>query len=133
VIEGVSAARIEVSLDRRPLSARRARDAVAQLLGVRAPVGFVRDALLLTSELVSNAITHGEGACELRASFTSPPDHLRVDVIDESPFIPILARGAVRRARVGGLGLVLVAEVASDWGVGPSAGGGKSVWFEIGS
>ena len=133
MINGGSVARIEVSLERRPLSARAARDAVGRLLGARASVSFVRDALLLTSELVSNAVTHGGGSCELRASFTSPPDHLRVDVIDGSPSIPIVASEVSRRARVGGLGLVLVSEVASDWGVAPVAGGGKSVWFEIGS
>jgi len=47
VIKGASVARIEVSLERRPLSARAARDAVGRLLGARASVSFVRDALLL--------------------------------------------------------------------------------------
>lgn len=122
---------MQISLERRPLSARAARNAVVRLLAERAPAHFVRDALLLTSELVSNAVTHGQGSCELRAAFTSPPDRLRVEVFDESPIVPALADAARHRARIGGLGLVLVAEVASRWGVDAMSGGGKAVWFEL--
>jgi len=129
----VSAARIYMSLDRSPSVVRDARDTLARLLEERASVSFVRDALLLTSELVTNAVVHGNGSCELRASFTCPPEHLRVDVIDESPDLPVPTTEALRRARLGGLGLLLVADVASHWGVDHIAGGAKSVWFELGS
>ena len=131
--EGAPAARIQIKLDRLPVSARVARDALLNLVGHRAAPSFLRDAILLTSELVTNAVSHGRGRCELRAAFRSPPDWVRVEVLDQSPVLPVLADAAEQAVRLGGYGLVLVGDVASDWGAERLPGGGKAVWFEMSS
>jgi anti-sigma regulatory factor (Ser/Thr protein kinase) len=98
--------------------------------------GFCRDArvdeedsataVLLTSELVTNAILHARTASVLHVSV--PPGRLRVLVQDDSPAVPV--RGGPGPERVGGRGLLLVEEMAWAWGVDPSSPG-KDVWFEL--
>jgi len=108
-----------------------ARRAVEQCIGPDAPPRFLQDAMLLTSELVTNAVTHTEGTSELHASYDPVGGRLRVDVADESPTVPTI-RDVGPSTRVGGHGLQIVDTVASRWGTTllPS---GKSVWFELGS
>lgn len=84
------------------------------------------DAVLVVSELTTNALLHGSEPTELRLACGS--DGLRVEVHDSSRLVP--------RARHFGLtsttgrGLQLVAAVASDWGTGPT-GQGKRVWCTL--
>jgi two-component sensor histidine kinase len=86
------------------------------------------DALLLTSELVTNAVRHGAG--EITCRLWPGPDVLRLEVSDASATIP---REVDRGLRAdSGRGLQIVATVASRWGAVPAPGeGGKTVWFEI--
>lgn len=84
-------------------------------------------AVLLTSELVTNAIRYGAPPVTLRAG-VSRRGALRVEVQDDEP-------GAVvaRRAKlddVGGRGLQLVDSLADRWGY-RSTRSGKRVWFEL--
>lgn len=101
------------------------------------------DAVLLTSELVTNAILHGAPPialtvlCEGRSITVAVTDGLD-SWPDPTP--PIPAPGAGGRAGpggaldVGGRGLALVAAVSTSWGVHPNApAAGKTVWFELGS
>lgn len=82
-------------------------------------------AQLLVSELVTNAVLHGQGTITLRAQLDD--DRLLVDVIDEG-------RGFERVVRehdfgdVGGWGLSVVDAVSSRWGVHE---GTTHVWFEL--
>jgi anti-sigma regulatory factor (Ser/Thr protein kinase) len=83
-------------------------------------------AVLLTSELVTNAIRHGDAPVRLRAGVGSRG--LRVEVDDE-------ARGTVapREAALtdlDGRGLHLVESLSDRWGC-RSAARGKRVWFEL--
>jgi anti-sigma regulatory factor (Ser/Thr protein kinase) len=84
------------------------------------------DAVLLTSELLSNAYLHARSATVLSVALL---DHkLRVEVADES-----LTQPATRESgssATGGRGMRLIDEVAQRWGVQQRAGG-KSVWFEL--
>jgi len=83
----------------------------------------VMDATLVVSELVTNALRHGDGASVLRASLGAGEVQVSVtDSGDEEPRIlpPDLAR-------IGGLGLVVVDRIATDWGVAAFPGG-KTVW-----
>ena len=115
------------SLPSRPASAGLARHHVGGCCD-----GLGRDlrdiAMLLTTELVSNAIEHGEGEIELVV--TRPADRLRVEVHDRSSGRPVPRSADADSAR--GRGLLLVERLASEWGVQPSSvPGGKQVWFQL--
>ena len=89
--------------------------------------GAARDtALLLTSELVTNAVLHAGG--EIRVLVIGDDRRIRVTVEDTSE-TPPLRREAAEGA-VSGRGLCLVAELAEHWGV-DLRDGGKAVWFEL--
>jgi anti-sigma regulatory factor (Ser/Thr protein kinase) len=86
-------------------------------------------ALVLTSELVTNAVRHGDGDIEMRIIRTGKV--LRVEISDASPELP---RSAVLDPMTmeGGRGLHIVSALATSWGVDPrDGGGGKTVWFEL--
>ncbi|HEX8649192.1 MAG TPA: ATP-binding protein [Thermoleophilaceae bacterium] len=82
------------------------------------------DVCLIMSELVTNAMVHGEGAIKLR--LTVQDDLVRGEVIDDGPGFEreIPERGP---DDTGGRGLLLVASLAHRWGVHE---GSSQVWFE---
>jgi anti-sigma regulatory factor (Ser/Thr protein kinase) len=102
--------------------------AVVRDLCATAEVGTdtVETAVLLVTELVSNAIEHGGGTAVLDAGVVE--DRLRVAVGDEDPTIPSVNLGAIDDER--GRGLMLVEALSSRWGA-VLRGRGKSVWFEL--
>ena len=83
---------------------------------------------LLTSELLTNAVTHGpeDGTVVVRASRSR--DEVRVEVRDESLELPIVQQ--VGPEAVSGRGVSFVDLLSSEWGVILDAGG-KTVWFEV--
>lgn len=85
------------------------------------------DALLIASELATNAITHARSACQLRLSLTSSA--LRIDVSDSGAGTPEPQR--VSQTREHGRGLHLVAALTTAWGLEAGPGGGKRVWAEL--
>jgi anti-sigma regulatory factor (Ser/Thr protein kinase) len=95
------------------------------------PSEILHDALLLVSELVTNAVRHG--AAPISVHFISVCDGtVRVEVHDAGDGIPVPT--TPEAVDVGGRGLLIVAALASRWGVTPSASGpGKATWFELGS
>ena len=115
-----------VHLPHEPLSAGVARAHVREVLSGWADQDRVQDVLLLTTELVSNAIIHGWADVRLRARLVSP-DRIRVEVYDTSPSQPRLRAAWAG----GGRGLAIVDETADGWGVVPEPTGGKTVWFEL--
>lgn len=93
-------------------------------------VELLDDALLLISELVTNAVLHGGPPIML--SLECDGDALRVRVRDGSPALPE-PRDAGLDAE-GGRGMTLVELLTDTWGVVPVAddhGVGKEVWFEL--
>ena len=129
--DGATTVTVSARLERTPLAVRTARRTLLHLLGDGPSISFVRDAVLLTSELVSNALMHTSGAFQLEATYRSRPHRLRVEVSDDSPVMAAMPEALVAPARGGGLGLRLVNDVASDWGTELRNGGGKTVWFEM--
>jgi len=123
-------ATIHLRLDRDPHSARHARHAVQACLDGQTPTETVRNAVLLTSELVTNVVEHTDTAGELVAYYGRPRKRLRIEVRDNSPVLPQMQDGFTA-VRVGGFGLRLVDKVASSWGSTATATG-KTVWFELG-
>ncbi|MEU8529266.1 MULTISPECIES: ATP-binding protein [Streptomyces] len=87
----------------------------------------VDDVLLLVSELVTNAYTHGGAPYELLLDRVG--DRLWVQVSDTSPVRP-RPHGPHKAGRPSGHGLYLLERLADAWGWVPR-GAGKAVWFEI--
>jgi anti-sigma regulatory factor (Ser/Thr protein kinase) len=81
-------------------------------------------AMLLTSELVTNAIRYADGS--VRLFVTCSCDHLRVYVHDTSPDWP--ASLAAPADAEDGRGLMLVDTLATEWGCYRTSGG-KVVYF----
>ena len=91
--------------------------------------GIDRDeALLLTSELVNNAILHAHSDFEVRVDFDDF-DALCVSVVNHSPELLPLSR---EPSSFGGRGLSIVDRLANAWGF-ESQGDAKWVWFRLAS
>lgn len=116
-----------VVLGREMRSVRRAREWLRAFLGARVPVAQADDAILVVSELVTNALRHGLGDVVVRASIEEPTS-VRVAVTDSGPEQPTLL--PPNPTRIGGVGLRIVDEIARSWGVAPFPGG-KTVWVVV--
>jgi anti-sigma regulatory factor (Ser/Thr protein kinase) len=114
---------------RLPASARAsvaARALIREVADGKLPGSVVEDAILLTLELVTNAIRHaGDEPIDVRA--TVDDSGITVSVRDRGPgFDPAHAV----RSDTGGWGLSVVEELSTDWGV-VSDEDGTEVWFEV--
>jgi anti-sigma regulatory factor (Ser/Thr protein kinase) len=114
-----------ICLDRDPVMIRMARQALRRWLDERRCTN-AEDAMLVLSELVTNAIVHARAGCTVGVQYHD--DLLRLDVRDPSPAPPTI--GAAGPDDIGGRGLRLVAAIAQAWGWEPTAGG-KRVWADI--
>lgn len=83
-------------------------------------------AVLLVSEMVTNALVHAGGTALLELSVGV--DRVRIAVTDEEPHEP--SPGCPDQDSTHGRGVLLVEALASTWGVTPS-GSGKTVWAEL--
>lgn len=84
------------------------------------------NAILMISELVTNAILHGgEGAI---LTLTVDDLKVRAEVRDSSPAMPVV-RGYSATATTG-RGMVIVDALSASWGT-YAVDGGKVVWFEL--
>jgi anti-sigma regulatory factor (Ser/Thr protein kinase) len=107
-------------------SPRRAREFVNEVLERNGVTPGVRDdAVLLVSEVVTNAVRHAHSDATVAVALMD--DHLRIDVTDDGPGWPERHAPAGEH---GGYGLHLVAQLAGTWGVS-RVGGEKTVWFEL--
>ena len=84
-------------------------------------------AILLTSELVTNAIRHEPGDTVMLA-ITCSCDQLRVDVYDTSGSWPVLVDAPADAET--GRGLMLVATLSTEWGFYRTPAG-KAVYFTL--
>ena len=110
-------------------AAREARRRLTALLAGRVSPDDLSDVVVLTSELVTNAVRHGGAGPgdEIVVHLAIAANVLRVEVCDFGPgFVPPAVLRP--RARGGGNGLVLVERLSSCWGV--SGDDGTCVWFE---
>ena len=118
-----------LDLEHGPTAPHRARLALRHLLGSSADRALGRDAELVTSELVTNAVKHTSEPCALQAWFSAEPPSLRVEVSDSSEHLPAVPPRAAPDS-LGGRGLRLVDALATKWGSERRASG-KVVWFEM--
>lgn len=109
-------------------SIRRARDHVrARCRDMGVPTPTCDTAVLLTSEVVTNALVHARSAPRL--GVTVRADVVLVEVQDDDPARPQPAP-EVRPSAPSGRGLQLLDRLADDWGV-TATGPGKVVWFSL--
>lgn len=119
--------RAHLRLEPVPTSVSRARSFVAEAL--RRYDDDARDvALLLTSELVTNAILHARTEVDL--GVVRDGEQVLVCVGDRMDDSPALVPRDKSRDRPGGRGLALVADLAQRWGT-ETYTGGKTVWFVL--
>ncbi len=83
-------------------------------------------AVLLVSELASNAIIHADTQFEV--ILHADDAQLRVELVDGDPLLPTMR--PYSPDSVSGRGLHIVAATADRWGFEPR-GQGKLVWFEL--
>jgi anti-sigma regulatory factor (Ser/Thr protein kinase) len=107
-----------------PSSAGAARRFVVASLGVGDEVADL--AVLLVSELASNAVLHAQTPFEVAVHVDE--QRLRVEVSDGNPTMPSLK--AYFRESITGRGLHMVAASADRWGFDAQPDG-KVVWFEL--
>jgi hypothetical protein len=126
-IRPTSRPRRRISLRLGPAAAAEARGQVeAAIYACHAPVD-PQVAVLLASELVTNAIRHQAGeTAELVIDCTR--GRLRVDVHDASGAMPVLMDAPADAES--GRGLMLVAALSSDWGCYRTPAG-KAVYFTL--
>jgi anti-sigma regulatory factor (Ser/Thr protein kinase) len=107
----------------------RARTWLAERVAALAPL-VADDALLVASELVTNAVRHGRP--EIALSVRRLPDGVRIAVRDEGEHVPVPAMDTPTVDRPTGRGLLIVAATARHWGVTPHPDRpGKTVWAEL--
>jgi anti-sigma regulatory factor (Ser/Thr protein kinase) len=82
--------------------------------------------LLVTSELVTNAVRHACTTLTLQVSLGHTG--VQLEVGDRSSGLPEMP--SMDPTVPGGLGLLLVDQLSSDWGVRPVRGG-KTVWAHV--
>jgi anti-anti-sigma factor len=129
--------RVEVELPAELTAPGRARIEVRQAAGDLLEAASLDAAVLLTSELVTNAVIHPSAAeaGPVRLRITCYQEGIRCEISDRgSGFDP--ARLARRESDTGGRGLLLVDALARAWGTERSTDDGEErfcVWFELGS
>lgn len=110
-----------------PRAVRQARRLTAQLCAAAGLVGdLVETAVLLTSEVVTNAVIHGRS--EATVAVTATAAEVLVEVGDDNSRRPVLQPQDEDALDGRGIGLLQLA--ADDWGV-REAQVGKVVWFVL--
>jgi anti-sigma regulatory factor (Ser/Thr protein kinase) len=118
---------LELTLPPEADSVAEARARICEAVAPDLADGDVETLKLLVSELVTNAVRHGDasGPLELHASWN---DEVRVEVCDHGEgFAPAPRLGALDEP--GGFGLYLVGRLADRWGV--ENADGTTVWFVL--
>ena len=89
----------------------------------------VEAALLLASEVVTNAVIHGDGMVQVALRRVNGAA-LRVEVSDNGGGMPLI--GAQRADAESGRGMAMVEMLSRRWGTDLAVGPlGKMVWFEV--
>jgi anti-sigma regulatory factor (Ser/Thr protein kinase) len=120
----VAVATFPAALQSVPAARRFVRSALEDL----ANGDVVEVAVLLTSEVVTNAVVHTNSAVEV--TLRRSAGALQVAVRGQSPSLPVLSPPV--GLQEGGRGLLLVNEMADVWGA-ERTGEGKIVWFQLAS
>jgi serine/threonine-protein kinase RsbW len=123
----LASARVELHLPPTPESVGEAREKLVEALSPRLDRDRLETLRLLVSELVTNAVRHGQRdrPVEVRAWWN---DRVRVEVVDHGHGFAPLPRSH-QADDPGGYGLYLVGTLAGRWGV--ESDDSTTVWFEL--
>jgi anti-sigma regulatory factor (Ser/Thr protein kinase) len=108
-----------------PSSAQAARQFIRSFLDQRCPETVVDCAVLLTSELVTNAVLHARSPVAVDVS--NPDRSIRVAVTDSSRVVPQVTRSKLTEH---GRGLPIVIALSDQWGSEVTFNG-KTTWFSL--
>lgn len=122
----------QLQLDHDVTAPRAARAFVTRTLtGWGHPADAIEWFQLLVSELVSNAVLHGDGGIELSVQQGHTDDEdaglVRIEVRNQGHGAPVMRRA--QRNELSGRGLHLIDELSHRWG-SHSSNGSTVVWFE---
>ncbi|MFZ5870749.1 MAG: SpoIIE family protein phosphatase [Actinomycetota bacterium] len=117
----------ELSLGPERSSARLARRWAAGTVRAWGLDALQNDVELLVTELVSNAVLHGQSSVDV--ALRRLDDGVRLEVTDRFGGHPVVVEPGTDAQ--GGRGLLIVAQVARDWGY-DRTDVGKRVWAELG-
>jgi anti-sigma regulatory factor (Ser/Thr protein kinase) len=115
-----------LDLDVELTGVRRARHLAAAFARHEHVDALSESLVLVTSELVSNAIRHADSMVTI--TFTRHGPSVRVEVTDDGAGLPELHYP--KASASSGRGLLIIDGLASDWGSRRSADG-KVVWAEL--
>ncbi len=118
--------RDEVVLPPLPASVKRARQFVSGALAELGIASATDDAVLVVSELVTNAVVHA--GTDITVRVVGGADTARIEIADSSPEMPgfRIPNAGARSGR----GLLLVEHFTQRWGVERTSSG-KVVWFDV--
>jgi anti-sigma regulatory factor (Ser/Thr protein kinase) len=106
---------------------QRARTFVRDTLQSVVDDSTLEDAVLATSELVTNAVTHAGTSGDLVVS--TGRARVRIEVRDHSSELPVLHHATPEEQH--GRGLALIDALSARWGVSFLPKEGKAVWCEL--
>jgi anti-sigma regulatory factor (Ser/Thr protein kinase) len=89
--------------------------------------GLIETAVLVVSELATNAVLHARSAFTVTVVLDEHGS-LRIEVLDGSPKLPM--RRPTSRGATTGRGLAIVQGLATDWGSEPVETG-KRIWVQL--
>lgn len=115
-----------LEFDLRPEGAALARGFTAGVLRGAGREHQVDTAVLLVSELVSNAVRHARGPCAIVVDLSGDGVVISVEDGDDRRPTPREAEDTHEQGR----GLLIVSALADDWGV-RSLDAGKAIWFKL--
>lgn len=119
---------LQVTLPNGDGAVRLARQVTRDVLARRQQACVEETAVLLVSELITNAVRHARDTHAIALDLEIGEARLRIEVQDADPRWP--HRRIPGRLDESGFGLVLVDALADQWGVRDTATG-KAVWAEL--
>jgi len=121
--------RATLTLVAEPAAAKDARTWIGTLAGSLVSGERLNDLRLVVTEIVTNAIRHGDPGGSLVLAATPKDGYLCVQVTDDGPGIAPRPRALVPDED-GGFGLFLVERLTRRWGLTRERGRTR-VWFEL--
>jgi anti-sigma regulatory factor (Ser/Thr protein kinase) len=106
-----------------------ARRFVRETLTRWGETNLLGDAVLMASELFTNAVLHGRG--EVEVGLDLGQDALRIEVLDNGRATPALRGEHAPLSTITGRGLRIIDVLASDWGDARDASGRTRVWVDV--
>lgn len=120
---------LAMHIDADPALVGAVRTTVRRTLGVWGLAEQADDMVLVASELVSNAVSHGQPARGISVRLRATDDDLLLEITDDADRLPSLCDATTDDEQ--GRGVFLVGALTDAWGCRPNQSGGKIVWARM--